>query len=108
MIPLIVTHQQDIERLCREYGIVRLELFGSATTGDFDPQRSDLDFIVDLGGYERGVAKRYLRFARALEDLLGRPVDLITEEQIRNPFFRQAVEEQRVTVHSTRDRQTAA
>lgn len=108
MIPLIAEHRQDIERLCQQRGIVQLELFGSATTGDFDPDRSDLDFIVDLGGYERGVAKRYLRFARALEALLGRPVDLITEEQIRNPYFREAVEEQRVTIHSARDRKTAA
>jgi predicted nucleotidyltransferase len=108
VISLITEHQQEIEQLCREYGIVHLEVFGSATSGEFDPQHSDLDFIVDLGGYERGVAKRYLRFARALEALLGRSVDLITEEQIRNPYFREAVEEQRVTVHSTRDRQTAA
>jgi predicted nucleotidyltransferase len=40
--------------------------------------------------------------------LLGKSVDLITDEQIRNPYFRQAIEEQRVTVYSARDRQAAA
>jgi predicted nucleotidyltransferase len=108
MHPVITEHKQEIARLCDEYGVVRLELFGSATGSDFDPHESDLDFIVDLGGYERGVAKRFLHFARALESLLGKSVDLITDEQIRNPYFRQAIEEQRVTVYSARDRQAAA
>jgi hypothetical protein len=93
---------------CECSGDPPLRLFGSASTGAFDPDRSDLDFIADLGGYERGVAKRYLRFARALEALLGHPVEIITEEQIANPYFRQAVEEQRVTIHEARDREAAA
>jgi predicted nucleotidyltransferase len=99
MIDLISTNRDAIADLCREFGIRKLEVFGSASTGAFDPDRSDLDFIADLGGYERGVAKRYLRFARALEALLERPVEIITDEQIVNPYFRQSVEEQRVTVY---------
>lgn len=85
MIDLIVTHHQAIRNLCRQFGIRKLDLFGSAATGAFAPARSDIDFIVDLGGYEPGVTHRFLRFADALEALLGRDVDLITEEQIQNP-----------------------
>jgi len=108
MIDLITDNRDAIADLCREFGIRKLEVFGSASTSDFDPDRSDVDFIADLGGYERGVAKRYLRFARALETLLQRPVEIITEEQITNPYFRQSVEEQRVTVYESRDREAAA
>jgi len=99
MIALITDNQAAIVALCREFGVRKLEVFGSATTGQFDAERSDVDFIVDLGGYERGVAKLFMRFARALEGLLGRRVDVITEEQIQNPYFREAVNEQRVTIH---------
>lgn len=108
MIALITDNQAAIAALCREYGIRKLEAFGSATTDRFDPAFSDVDFIVELGGYERGVAKRFMRFAWALEELLGQRVDLITEVQIRNPYFREAVNEQRVTIHEAGDGQAAA
>lgn len=108
MISLISDNTDAIAALCRRFGIRKLDLFGSASTGTFDPATSDLDFIVDLGGYEPGVTRRFLRFADALENLLGRKVDLLTEEQIRNPYFRYAVEQSREVVHEAGDRQTAA
>jgi predicted nucleotidyltransferase len=37
----------EVRALCRRYGVRRLELFGSATTGAFDPQRSDVDAAED-------------------------------------------------------------
>jgi predicted nucleotidyltransferase len=108
MIDLITAHHQSIEDLCRTYGIRKLEVFGSAATGAFDPATSDIDFIVDLGGYEPGVAKRFLRFADALEALLGRKVDLITDEQIQNPYFRFSVDQSRERIYEAGDREAAA
>lgn len=108
MIDLITAHHQSIKDLCRTYGIRKLEVFGSATTDAFDPDTSDIDFIVDLGGYEPGVTRRFLRFADALEALLGRKVDLITEEQIQNPYFRYSVDQSREVVYEAGDRQAVA
>lgn len=108
MISLLKAHRKEIAVLCKQHGIVRLEVFGSAATGRFDPTTSDLDFVVDLGGYEPGVARRFFDFAEALEKLLGRDVDLITEAQIRNPYFRQSVNEARELVYESRDRQAVA
>ena len=61
-----------------------------------------------LYGWKLGVTKWLPRFARAIESLLGRSVDVITEEQIRNPYFREAVDEQRVTIYEARNREAAA
>lgn len=108
MIDLITAHYQPIKALCRAYGIRKLEVFGSATTDAFDPATSDIDFIVDLGGYEPGVTRRFQRVGEAQEALLGRPVDLITEEQIQNPYFRCAIDQSREVVHEAGDRQAAA
>ena len=47
MNPLIEQHLDAIRALCREYGVARLEVFGSAATGAFDPDRSAVDFIVE-------------------------------------------------------------
>jgi len=108
MIALIESKKDDLAVLCRQFSIRKLDVFGSAVKGTFDPQSSDLDFIVDLGTYERTVADRFLDFADALEALFGRPVDLITEDSIVNPYFRKAVNGARETVFEDRDAAAAA
>jgi len=108
MISLISDNTGAIADLCRQFGIRKLDVFGSAATGAFDPARSDLDFVVDLGGYEPGVSRRFLRFADALEALLERTVDLITEEQIQNPYFRYSVDKSREVIYEAGDREAAA
>lgn len=99
MIALVRDKQQELQALCRAHGVRRLELFGSAATGAFDETHSDLDFIVDLGEYERGVAKRYFAFCDQLEALVERPVDVITVRQIVNPYFRAEVNTTRELIH---------
>ncbi len=108
MIALISDNLEAFAALCREYRILKLDLFGSASSGAFDPETSDVDLIADLGEYERGVSNRFFRFADALQALFGRKVDLLTESMIRNPYFRQAVEEQRINLYEARDREAAA
>ena len=109
MIPLIEEHRAELDRLCREFSVRRLDVFGSAASGPFASATSDIDFIVTFadtagGGY----ADRYLGFAEALERLFQRKVDLLTERSIRNPIFRQAVEAGRKLVYEERSQEAAA
>lgn len=108
MIPLIAENKDAIVALCRTYGIRKLDLVGSAATGTFDPASSDIDFVIDLGEYDQTVAERYLDLIAALEDLLGFRIGMITEPSIKNPYFRAAIDEQRITVNEARDGQAAA
>ena len=104
MNPLIQHHREELTRLCRAFRVQRLDVFGSAVTGGFDLQVSDLDFIVTFSDTQAGgYADRYLGLAEALEREFHRPVDLLTERSIRNPAFRQAVESQRERVYDERD-----
>ena len=106
---LIEQHRDAIRALCQQYGVRRLDLFGSAASDTFDPARSDLDFVATFADTRSpGYADRYLSFAEALEALFGRPVDVITERSIRNPYFRQAVDASRETIYDERDTPAAA
>jgi predicted nucleotidyltransferase len=96
-LPLLLQAKLKLLReLCERYGVERLELFGSAARGEFDPANSDLDFIVQMNGRrEPGYARRFYEFAEAIEALYGRRVDLLTELMIKNPYFKAEVDKDR-------------
>lgn len=96
LLPLLIDRLEPLMQLCVRYGVDRLEVFGSAASGRFDPASSDLDFIVRMTGQrEPGYARRFCSFADELEILFGRPVDLLTESMIHNPYFRKDVDASR-------------
>ncbi len=86
MHPILEQHKPAIADLCRHYGVLRLDVFGSATTPDFDPERSDFDFVLELAYYGPESARRFIGFAGALEALLGRPVDLVFDRAMKQRF----------------------
>jgi len=108
MITLIADNLEAIRDLCRTHGIRKLDLFGSAATGAFNPETSDLDFIVDLGEYTPGTDFRYIDLITDLESILGHSVQMITELSIRNDYFREAVDRQRENLYDARTRKQAA
>lgn len=97
MISLIEEKLEAIRALCREFGIVRLDLFGSAATGEFDPETSDIDFLVEYPpGYDFGPwLARYFEVQERLEELLGRDVDLVMAKAPRNPWVIRSIDESR-------------
>ena len=100
---LLRQHQEELSRACRRFGVRRLELFGSATRDDFNPGSSDLDFIVSFANKALGsYADRYLDFALALEQLFGRPVDVITERSLQNPSLQQEIAADRQVIYEER------
>ena len=96
-LPVLLTEKlEPLRELCERFGVERLELFGSAARGEFDPTSSDLDFIVHMKGRrDPGYARRFCDFADALEALYGRRVDLLTELMIKNPYFKAEVNKDR-------------
>lgn len=108
MIALVEDKRDDIAVLCRRFGIQRLDLFGSAATGDFDPETSDLDFVVDLGEYDDTVHLRYLGLVAGLQDILECDIDVLTADTIRDPFLLAAIDHDKVRLYDARDHQEAA
>ena len=48
MIPLITNHTDELAEICRRHHVKRLEVFGSAAVGDFNAEKSDIDFLVEF------------------------------------------------------------
>lgn len=108
-VSAIYQHKSDLAEQCRRFGVQRLEIFGSATRGDFNSAQSDFDFVVSFADKTLGTyADRYLDFATALEHLFGRKVDLLTERSIRNPYFEKKIASERRVVYDRQDQEAAA
>jgi len=99
---LIEQRRGDIAELCRRYGVRRLEIFGSgARAVDFDPQRSDVDFLVQFDTRDGAPGLReFFDLRDELTTLLGRPVDLVMAGSVSNPFVKADVERTRQTVYA--------
>ncbi len=101
MIAEIVERREDIVALCRRYGVQRLEVFGSATTGAFDPLKSDVDFLVEYpDDYDYGLwLERYFVLKDDLRWLLGRPVDLVMSDAPNNAEFWASANQSREVIY---------
>ncbi len=86
------SHIYQIKDLCRKYKVRRLFAFGSVLTDKFNEQ-SDVDLIVD---FDKNAIKdyflNYFDFKYALENVLGRQVDLLEEQPIRNSYLKKNIE----------------
>ncbi len=99
MASLIEEHHKVLIDLCRRHHVRRLDVFGSAATGDFE-KSSDIDFLVE---FDSEVTQRrfdnYFDLHRALEQLFARPIDLVEPGGLRNPYFIRRVNETRRQIY---------
>lgn len=80
-----------ISRACERFGVVRLKIFGSALTDRFDPEHSDVDFLVEYGAEAERTFQAFFSFREELERIVGHRVDLTDVRTVRNPYFAKAV-----------------
>ena len=98
---LIEPKRTQIEELCRRHRVRRLDLFGSAVQGRFDPARSDLDFLVEFDPMPpREYAEAFFGLRECLESLFGRPIDLVTASSLRNPYFKAGIDRAREQLYA--------
>ena len=83
---------------CRTFKVKRLDLFGSLAQGQATAA-SDVDLLVEFEEPDVHPAKRFFGLLHYLEDALQCPVDLLTINGLRNPYFRRNVLKDRVNVY---------
>jgi len=81
--------------------VQRLAIFGSARRDDFDPETSDVDFLVDLGpGPFEGRANVYFGLLRSLTELFGREVDLVEVGAVKNPYIKRRIDSEQELLYA--------
>ena len=91
----------QIVALCEKHKVMQLYVFGSILTGKFN-KKSDIDFTVvfDKEALPLSVyGENYFDFKFALEDLLKRDVDLVEYNAIKNPYFKEELDETKQIIY---------
>lgn len=102
MIAVLEVHKDALARLCQEYGVLRLEVFGSAARGEDFVASSDLDLLVEFASdtnFGPWLA-HYFEFKERLQELLGREVDLVMAGSLRNPYLLRAIARDRKLLYA--------
>lgn len=92
-------HKSEIVNLCETHKVKSLYAFGSVLTEKFNNE-SDIDLIVDFAnvGVE-DYADNYFDFKFSLQNIFKRSIDLLEEKAIKNPYFRQSINQQRQLIY---------
>lgn len=96
----ILKHQNDFMKVCRIHGVKYLYAFGSSTTDNFDFQKSDLDFLVEIDSLdplEKG--DKLISLWDSFEEIFHRKIDLLTESSIKNPYLRKSIDSTKVLIY---------
>lgn len=92
-------HASIISQLCESHKVKSLYVFGSVLTDKFNKE-SDIDLIVDFEPLDvLEYADNYFDLKFALQDALKRPIDLLEEKAIKNPYFRDTLNQQRQLIY---------
>lgn len=89
----IESKRDELYRLCDKHQVDKLFVFGLVLTDRFNPQHSDIDFLVQLlpmPPLERGEA--LMALWSELEALFTRKIDLLTEQSLKNPYLIREIE----------------
>jgi len=98
---IIEQHINEIKHLCENHSVNRLYLFGSVLRNEF-AKESDVDFLVSFKNIELlKYADNYFELKFSLEELLDRPVDLIEEQSIKNPYFLASLNESKRLIYES-------
>lgn len=92
-LPLSEPQLAAITTACRLHQVQQMHVFGSALRADFDPNRSDLDLLVEFKAIEpTQLVRAYFDLERQLLEITGKPVDLVMADAVRNRYVRADIE----------------
>lgn len=97
---LITDNLQRLIALCRKHKVSKLYAFGSILTSRFNDD-SDVDILVDFSSEidYTTYADNFFNLYHSLKKLFGREVDLVDESSVKNPYFKEELEETKYLIY---------
>lgn len=96
----ISQYEDKIKEVCKKLHLKKLDLFGSATTDKYGPE-SDIDIIVEFYNEKNeNLFDKYFSLKEELTNIFHRPVDIIVERSIRNPFLKQTIDSTKRNIYA--------
>lgn len=96
---IIESHKEKFKNLCDKYHVEKMYLFGSALNSNFN-SKSDIDFLVKFKVIElKNYFENYINFKENLKNLLGRDIDLVEEQTLKNPILINSIERNKELVY---------
>ncbi len=96
----IIKNFAEFKTLCQNHNVKFLYAFGSSATEKFDPEKSDIDLLVEIDSpdpLDRG--EKLMSLWDNFESFFGRKVDLLTDSSITNPYLRNSIDSTKVLIY---------
>jgi len=88
-----------IKALCANRNVKSLFVFGSICTDKFKSS-SDIDLLISFNPMDHAdYADNYFLIADEFEEILNRPVDLITDKSLANPYFINSINSSKILIY---------
>ena len=96
---IISRNISKIEALCDTHHVKNLYAFGSVCTDKFN-ESSDIDLLISFNKMNYGdYADTYFILADKFEKLFHRPVDLLTEKSLSNPYLIETINKTKTRIY---------
>ena len=103
----LTAYKNEINALCANHKVKSLYAFGSVLTPQFN-SHSDIDLLVDFDDVDvNEYADNYFDFKFSLQEIFNRPIDLLEAQAIKNPYFKQVVNQTKELVYGYWDKGVA-
>ncbi|TVQ19280.1 MAG: nucleotidyltransferase domain-containing protein [Bacteroidetes bacterium] len=99
MNKILMDNIENLKALCMQYNVKSLYAFGSVCTENFN-KNSDIDLLVSFKPMDYGdYADTYFELIEEFEKILKRPVDLVTDKSLGNPYFIESINQTKTPIY---------
>jgi len=99
MQKVLIDNIENLKALCLKYNVKSLYAFGSVCTDKFN-ENSDIDLLISLNTMDYGdYADTYFELVEKFENLFKRPVDLVTDKSLGNPYFIESLNQTKTPIY---------